>query len=477
MKRHNYSRIAQVALIFLSLFFLTAAKPIKVVVNAASPNSAEQGTTVPILITGSGFAPGATVAFWRTGTTNPGGVTVLAVTVHDSQSITADIDVALAADIDNYDIEVQLSSRRKGKGTELFSVKQQGGGNQTDACVISTTFPTFAFWGLSGQTQSAGLFLSDATGACVQQVTPNGGPCLLSEMKLRYEPPALPGGTGNGRVVSYCFDDAFLTDFSVASDNSVTVSKDTILIASVAGSGGIGGVDIATDGDSLAFSHHWADGNGDGHADGESLYIVSADDCLISPWLDTDPTSCNASGARQEILSVPNTNIGDSGVRWTGVSWNHDRTRIYLNQSKHTEVSGIEVAEKDAISGNWSPSGVVSQVTLGGVTTFPEAAYTTWDSRGDREVVAFRLNDDAPCSEIHIIDVEDCRGPSALCGSIGPELIGTRPSFTNDGQLVFMLLKQKGRHSCNNQNKIVILDPFATGSTSTEVVNGTDPDG
>ena len=132
MKRHNYSRIAQVALIFLSLFFLTAAKPIKVVVNAASPNSAEQGTTVPILITGSGFAPGATVVFWRTGTTNPGGVTVLAVTVHDSQSITADIDVALAADIDNYDIEVQLSSRRKGKGTELFSVKLKGGGPAPD---------------------------------------------------------------------------------------------------------------------------------------------------------------------------------------------------------------------------------------------------------------------------------------------------------------------------------------------------------
>ena len=137
MKLRNYWIIAQGILICLSLLFLTAAKPEKVVVSEATPNSAEQGTTVPILIKGSGFAPGASVAFWRTGTTNPGGVTVLSVTYHDSQNITANIDVASAADIDNYDIEVQLSSRRKGKGTELFSVKQNGGGQQPDTTAPS----------------------------------------------------------------------------------------------------------------------------------------------------------------------------------------------------------------------------------------------------------------------------------------------------------------------------------------------------
>ncbi len=206
------------------------------------------------------------------------------------------------------------------------------------------------------------------------------------------------------------------------------------------------------------------------------MYIVSANDCLISPWLDNDPSSCNTSGSRQEILSVPNTNFGDGGVRWTGVSWSRDSTRIYLNQSKHTEVSGIEVAE-EVSPGVWNYTGVVSQVTLGGVTTFPAATLAAWDGRGDRDVVAFRLDDDAPCAEIHIIDVEDCRGPSALCGSIGPDLIGRTPSFTNDGQLVFNLLKQKGKHNCNNQNKIAIMDPFTPGSAPTEIVKGTDPDG
>lgn len=358
-----------------------------------------------------------------------------------------------------------------------------GGGGEDppeDACLTSDTFPTFAYWGLSGQTQSAGLFLSDATGACVQQVTPNGGPCLLSEMKMHYEPPVSPGGTGNGRVVSYCFDDAFLTDFSVASDNSVTVSKDNILIASVTGSGGIGDVDIASDGDSLAFSHHWADGDGDGVSDGESLYIVSADHCLISPWLDTDPSSCNVGGSRREILSIPNTNVGQPGTRWTGLSWNHNGSRIYLHQSIHTEESGLHVVEDDG-NGAWNYSLLASGETLGGGTLFPAATLADWDGpdygRDEREVLAFRFSTEAPCDEIRIIDVEDCRGPSAQCGSIGPDLPGHSPSFTNDGQLVFGLLKPKGKHNCNSQNKIAILDPFTPGSAPTEIVNGTDPDG
>ena len=358
-----------------------------------------------------------------------------------------------------------------------------GGGGEDppdDACLTSSTFPAFAYWGLSGQTQSAGLFLSDATGACVQQVSPNGGPCLLSEMKMHYAPPILPGDTGNGRVVSHCFADVFLTDFSVASDNSVTVSKDNILIASVTVRGGIGDVDIASDGDSLAFSHHWADGNGDGVSDGESLYIVSADDCLASTWLDTDPSSCNDSESRQKILSIPNTNIGQPGTRWTGLSWNHNGTRIYLHQSIHTEVSGLYVAELDDESGVWNYSLLASGTTLGGGTLFPAAEFADWDGpggRGDREVLAVRFSTEAQCSEIHIIDVEDCRGPSALCGNIGPDLSGHRPSFTNDGQLLFGLLKPKGKHNCNNQNKIVIMDPFTPGSAPTEIVNGTDPDG
>jgi hypothetical protein len=51
------------------------------------------------------------------------------------------------------------------------------------------------------------------------------------------------------------------------------------------------------------------------------------------------------------------------------------------------------------------------------------------------------------------------------------------PLCLNTGQLLFNLLKRKGRHNCNNPNKIAIMDPFAPGTSPTEVVEGTDPDG
>jgi hypothetical protein len=198
---------------------------------------------------------------------------------------------------------------------------------------------------------------------------------IQGEMKMHYEPPASIGGIGSGRVVwedDSSGDALFLLEFEVAADNSLSASNDTVLIMSTLEIGGIGDFDIGSDHDSLAFSYHWPDTKGNGYSDGESLYIVSINDCLRSTWIPSDPTTCNASGYRQEILSVPNTNTNDSGTRWTFVSWNFDRSRIYLNQSKHTEVSGIQIAEKDS-SGDWHFSGVVSQATLGGVTTFPAA--------------------------------------------------------------------------------------------------------
>ena len=67
--------------------------------------------------------------------------------MHDSKTLTASIDVDEFADVDLFDIEVINTNGRKGKGITLFSVKQKGGGNQTDACLTSTTFPAFAYWG------------------------------------------------------------------------------------------------------------------------------------------------------------------------------------------------------------------------------------------------------------------------------------------------------------------------------------------
>ena len=69
--------------VLLNLVFAASAYAQKVVVQEALPNSAEQGTiNLDVNIKGRGFASGADVAFFLTGTTNPGGIEVKGITVH-----------------------------------------------------------------------------------------------------------------------------------------------------------------------------------------------------------------------------------------------------------------------------------------------------------------------------------------------------------------------------------------------------------
>ena len=133
MKSRIQSIITQSFLLCLSLAFMSAAHAQKVAVTEADPNVAEQDTlNLDVKIKGRGFRTGSAVTFWITGsTTNNGGVTVNSAVVHDSKNLTANIDVPLGATISDYDIEVAVSSSRRGRGTTLFSVKQKGGGSDT----------------------------------------------------------------------------------------------------------------------------------------------------------------------------------------------------------------------------------------------------------------------------------------------------------------------------------------------------------
>ena len=89
--------------VLLTFAFAASAHAQKVVVQEADPISAEQGTVnLDVKIKGRGFSSGANVAFFVTGTTNPGGIDVKGVTVHGSKSLTANIDVAVDANIDDF---------------------------------------------------------------------------------------------------------------------------------------------------------------------------------------------------------------------------------------------------------------------------------------------------------------------------------------------------------------------------------------
>jgi len=92
-------------------------------VESAYPGTAEQGTlSLPVTIKGNGFKKGAKAKFYLPNTSDPGGITVSSTRVVDSTQLIATIDVASTAVVSGFDIIVQNTDGRTGKGTELFTV-------------------------------------------------------------------------------------------------------------------------------------------------------------------------------------------------------------------------------------------------------------------------------------------------------------------------------------------------------------------
>jgi hypothetical protein len=117
----------------LALFALgfapTGAALAQVKVTSATPPSGYQGTSIDVVVGGSGFDKTSKVQYFVSGTTNPGGITVKQVVFRSSSELVTTIDVADTALLSSFDIQVTLSSGRKGKGTTLFAVKAKPGPN------------------------------------------------------------------------------------------------------------------------------------------------------------------------------------------------------------------------------------------------------------------------------------------------------------------------------------------------------------
>ena len=109
------------------------AGPLKV--NSAEPNVGIQSETLEVTIKGQGFSQAKGVRFLVTGTSDTGRVNVTFVDAPDDETILTSVVIADDATVADYDIEVQLSSGRKGKGTSKFSVQAQSPGNmQFETC-------------------------------------------------------------------------------------------------------------------------------------------------------------------------------------------------------------------------------------------------------------------------------------------------------------------------------------------------------
>ncbi len=129
--RFGTKRIPVLSTVFVALLVLSSAPRVfsqEIKVTSADPPSAPQGTVnLNVTVRGSGFRKGAQSKFFVTGTQDPGGIGVNQTTFVSSTELVANIDIADAALISKFDIEV-LSNGRRGKGTELFAVTAKGGG-------------------------------------------------------------------------------------------------------------------------------------------------------------------------------------------------------------------------------------------------------------------------------------------------------------------------------------------------------------
>ena len=126
MTSKRYSSALLIVAAFLTGLAILPANA-QIQVNSTNPSAAPQGTVnLNIVVNGNGFKRGATAAWYVTGTTNPGGVTVNSTTVNGSSKITANISVAADAITSGFDVVVTNTDGRTGKGTDAFTVTTKG---------------------------------------------------------------------------------------------------------------------------------------------------------------------------------------------------------------------------------------------------------------------------------------------------------------------------------------------------------------
>src|SRR6185436_18663677 len=164
-------RACRFAAFFLLMLFLVldtlAAQNVQV--NSAIPDAAAQGTiNLNIAIGGNGFKRGAKSQFFISGTNDPGGIKVNSTSFVSSTQVTVNVDVADAASIANFDILVQNTDGRSGKGTGLFKVLAKG----SQVCVLPSLPSNFTL--VTSLNDSVPTYTGLASSVRVSHVTLGG---------------------------------------------------------------------------------------------------------------------------------------------------------------------------------------------------------------------------------------------------------------------------------------------------------------
>lgn len=147
------------------------------VVTAADPPAAEQGTiNLDVVISGKNFKKGAVARFLVSGTEDPGGVTVNSTTFKGATQLIANITVAEGATISKFDVEVQNTSGRRGKGIELFSVVEKGSLSNATQALVQARFANTGGQRIQsdGQASPCGYDYVDFSDPCTGSVDSTG---------------------------------------------------------------------------------------------------------------------------------------------------------------------------------------------------------------------------------------------------------------------------------------------------------------
>lgn len=384
-------------------------------VTAADPSAAAQGTlSLDVTISGKGFDKTAQVKFFVTGTTNPGGITVKNVTVSSARKLVATIDVADTAIIDKFDIEVSLSSGRKGKGTTLFTVqpKETGKPTEPDPCVspnvvTEATFPSFVYTVDSTSPNSpraTAIFLGDATGKCVKKVGVFLGDFTV---KLKFDPESnlalivWEEGIGVQVVtVAINFDAngpsvSDLTGPVTLLDASPLVPPDLAAAGWI--SGGTSNVSISPDGAQVVMKIGFV-ADADSSAWVESFWTCDLSYDTQSRIQPIDPSSC-----REVHRGILNRFWGES------VAWGAVPGTIYVTQPASLDAAQVSLYRL-TIQPPPARALVEELFNDGGILLTARVAASSAPEVSNGELVALyeRVGSPTNCSKVVVIDAYNC---------------------------------------------------------------------
>jgi FG-GAP repeat len=116
-----------VVLAFLAFSTLAATAQPPVTVTAADPAIGETETVgLVVKVKGKNFGAGARADFFKSGTSDPAGISVRSTRFVSSTEVEATLDIAAGAALSLFDIRVTNTNGRSGKGSDLFQVVQKG---------------------------------------------------------------------------------------------------------------------------------------------------------------------------------------------------------------------------------------------------------------------------------------------------------------------------------------------------------------